>query len=133
MFLYSPGLAAGGPGVPWITVSPSGGWRKAASTPIEPPAPGRFSTTTGWPSLSLRILASSRELLSVMPPGVNGTTKLIGRVGQVCPAASAGAKAATTHSPASAFLQNLSMQVSRWLFAISTTYRNVFLYFVENQ
>src|SRR6218665_3863046 len=110
-----------------------GGWRTAASTPIEPPAPGRFSTTTGWPSLSLRILASSRELLSVMTPGGNGTTKVIGRVGQLCPAASASAKAATTHSPASAFLQNLSMQVSRWLFTISTTYRNVFLYFVENQ
>ncbi len=46
-----------------------------------PPAPGLFSTTTGWPSRSLRLFAVKRAALSVTPPGANGTTQVIGRFG----------------------------------------------------
>jgi hypothetical protein len=46
-----------------------------------PPAPGLFSMITGWPSRSLRLLAVKRAALSVTPPGENGTTQVIGRLG----------------------------------------------------
>ncbi len=48
-----------------------------------PPAPGRFSTTNDTPSNSPMRLATAREVVSVTPPGVNGTIQLIGLVGNV--------------------------------------------------
>ena len=39
-----------------------------------PPAPGLFSITTDWPQTSCRRLPTSRAVISVEPPGVNGTT-----------------------------------------------------------
>src|SRR5574337_1286275 len=84
------------------------GWREAASTPSEPPAPGRLSTSTGWPSLVPRILASTRAVLSVMPPGVKGTTKVMGLVGQLSPAACAApASRAAVPIPANTFFKSL--------------------------
>jgi hypothetical protein len=47
-----------------------------------PPAPPWFSTTTCWPSWSLRYWAVSRAIMSTPPPAVSGTTSLIGRLGQ---------------------------------------------------
>ena len=48
---------------------------------MAPPAPGRFSTTAGWPSLG-RICDSSRAGMSVGPPGADGTMSRIGLSGR---------------------------------------------------
>src|SRR5206468_1578724 len=39
-----------------------------------PPAPGLFSITTVWPHTSCRRLPTRRAVMSVEPPGGNGTT-----------------------------------------------------------
>ena len=62
-------------------VVPSGADFATASTPIMPPAPARFSTTTGWPSLSLMRGAMAREMRSALPPGGKLTMKRIGLEG----------------------------------------------------
>ena len=45
-----------------------------------PPAPGRFSTTNGWPSVSVSFCAVARARMSVVPPAGNGTTTRTGLV-----------------------------------------------------
>jgi hypothetical protein len=45
--------------------------------PIEPPAPGRLSTITGWPHAALSRSLTIRPMTSVALPGVNGTMILI--------------------------------------------------------
>lgn len=45
-------------------------------------APGRFSMNTGCPSLSCRCWLNERAKVSIMPPGVLGTMKRMGFVGQ---------------------------------------------------
>ncbi len=45
------------------------------------PPPGLFSTITGWPSFPLNFSASRRLMMSVAPPGENGTTIRTGRAG----------------------------------------------------
>src|SRR4030088_3321935 len=52
------------------------------SAAMLPPAPGLFSTTTDWPQTSCRRLLTRRAVMSVEPPGVNGTTKRTDFVGQ---------------------------------------------------
>src|SRR3954464_10376747 len=52
-----------------------------------PPAPGRFSTSTGWPSAADNLSLTLRAMMSVALPGVNGTTMRTGFVGKVCAAA----------------------------------------------
>src|SRR5260221_6701315 len=47
-----------------------------------PPAPGLFSTTTDWPQTCCRRLPTRRAVISVEPPGANGTTTRTGLVGQ---------------------------------------------------
>jgi hypothetical protein len=47
-----------------------------------PPAPGLFSTTTDWPQTSCKRLETRRAVISVEPPGVNGTTTRTGLTGQ---------------------------------------------------
>src|SRR5512133_91756 len=66
--------------------------------PSVPPAPARFSTTTGWPSRAASPAATRRPSRSLDPPGGKGTTSLIGRVGKAgC--ASAGRATAPSASP----------------------------------
>src|SRR4051794_954900 len=55
-----------------------------------PAAPGRLSTSTGWPIICDIAFAIIRAVLSVTPPAPNGTTQVIGRLGYVS-AAAAGA------------------------------------------
>src|SRR5215831_1676501 len=55
-----------------------------------PPAPGLFSTTTDWPQISCKRLPTRRAVMSVDPPGVNGTTMRTGFVGQSAPNARDG-------------------------------------------
>src|SRR5262245_36628731 len=70
-------------------VWPSGAALTAASAPIMPAAPGRFSTTTGWPSCALRLGASARPTLSRSPPGGKGTIIFSGLVGNSAACATA--------------------------------------------
>ena len=64
------------------SVWPSGLALATTSTPITPPAPPRFSTTIEWPFHSCDSLAATvRAVMSVPPPGANGTTKVTGREG----------------------------------------------------
>jgi len=46
--------------------------------PIVPLAPGRFSMTMGCPRAGEMALAMARAVMSVVEPGVKGTTKFIG-------------------------------------------------------
>jgi hypothetical protein len=63
-------------------VQPSGAARVTTSEPTLPAAPGRLSTTTGWPNVSYNAGAISRAMMSLPPPGANGPTHRIGRLGQ---------------------------------------------------
>src|ERR1700679_109635 len=47
-----------------------------------PPAPGIFSTTTGWPSARAIRSLTTRATVSVGPPALNGTTTVMGRDGK---------------------------------------------------
>jgi hypothetical protein len=60
-------------------------------------APGRFSTTTVWPSASLRSWEICRAKVSVAPPGTKATIRRTGRSGKVCACAGMLA-AASTHA-----------------------------------
>src|SRR6516225_8001217 len=61
-----------------------------ASAATEPPAPGLFSTMT-VPSVRLTLSAHGRPMMSNAPPGGNGKTSLIGRVGKLSALARRGA------------------------------------------
>src|SRR5262249_36240508 len=58
-----------------------------------PLAPVRFSTTTDWPRRAPSRSATTRALVSVTPPGANGTTRRSGRAGQSCACAPSAARA----------------------------------------
>src|SRR6266702_8023483 len=55
-----------------------------ASTPKVPPAPARFSTTTGWPRIFSSAGCIARATASVLPPAGNGTKKRMDRSGKDC-------------------------------------------------
>src|SRR5579872_2438925 len=57
------------------------------SAAILPPAPPLFSTTTDWPQTSCKRLLMRRAVISVEPPGANGTTTRTGLTGQSAPEA----------------------------------------------
>ncbi len=52
------------------SVCPSGAAFATASVPMMPEAPGRFSTTPGWPSRGRSRSATSRAVMSLAPPAV---------------------------------------------------------------
>ena len=54
------------------------GERAARVTPIVPPAPVTFSTTTVWPSAARIRSLRARASASVGPPAANGTMMVIG-------------------------------------------------------
>ena len=74
--------------------------------PVEPPAPGMFSTTTDWPRGPCVRSATRRAIASADPPAGNATITVMGRVGYVwalatpASAAIAGAPAARAHARA---------------------------------
>src|SRR6266853_1570738 len=74
---------------PRSSVYPSGAAFAASSLERFPFEPGRFSTTTGWPSASPSLGASTRAIVSVAPPGGLGTSRRTGRVGYCAEAAAA--------------------------------------------
>ncbi len=79
----SPNMVVTSPGRPWRSMAELvAAARATASAPMVPPAPGRFSTTTGWPRICDSRWATTREELSVMPPAAKGTTQVMPRLGQ---------------------------------------------------
>jgi hypothetical protein len=66
------------------SVCPSGADFATSTTPILPFAPGRFSTTTGWPSVSWSFAPSARPIWSAAPPGGKFTTMRSDLAGKVC-------------------------------------------------
>ena len=69
------------------TVWPSAGARATTSVPMIVLAPGRFSTTTLWPSALLSGCDSARATTSFDPPAGNGTTSRTTLDGKGCAAA----------------------------------------------
>src|SRR5215510_9211748 len=65
---------------------------------MRPPAPLRLSITIGWPSVALACWATSRASMSIEPPGVKGTTSVIGLLGKSSARATAGARDAPTRA-----------------------------------
>src|SRR5215813_12737954 len=74
-------------GVASNTVHPSGGALVTISAPITPPPPARLSTTTVCLRVSLILAPTVRPVMSVAPPGANGTTTRIGFAGYACASA----------------------------------------------
>src|SRR6266496_4377819 len=89
MFLLVCGRTTRFPPCPAAIVYPSGADFATKSRPSMPLAPGRFSTSTGWPSRSVIFGPIRRDMMSVVLPGGNGTTILIGLEGQDCASAAA--------------------------------------------
>src|SRR6476469_2541841 len=58
--------------------------RAARITPVVPPAPGEFSTITGWPRCGRMPSAMMRAMVSVDPPAASGTRIVTGRDGKDC-------------------------------------------------
>src|SRR3954468_24624270 len=54
------------------------------SAPMLPPAPGRLSTITCWPSAALIGAATRRAMISPPPPAEDPTMMRIGLVGYAC-------------------------------------------------
>ena len=54
---------------------PSGSWVATHFAPTRPPAPRRFSTITGWPSVALSFSARMRAIVSEALPGVTPEMK----------------------------------------------------------
>ena len=52
------------------------------SEPVMPPPPGTFSMMICWPSVSPSVGCRMRASVSIGPPAANGTTMVIGRLGQ---------------------------------------------------
>src|SRR5574337_685698 len=89
------GANATGPLKPSASVQPSGGDLAATSTPSMPPAPGLFSTTTGWPQRSLSLSPRTRATTSSELPAGAGTTMRTGRGGHGVWASAASGSAAS--------------------------------------
>src|SRR5262249_34750552 len=64
------------------SVWPSGAALAVCSVAMLPPAPARFSTTTGWPQRSPSFWATRRAMMSVPPPGVKPTSMRTGLAGK---------------------------------------------------
>ena len=75
------GLAAVVDTVATPSVYPSGAERAVSLAPTMPPPPALFSTITFWPRALPRGSAITRAMMSVVPPGANGTCSLITLLG----------------------------------------------------
>ena len=93
------GLMACVPVTPNSSVCPSAGARATSTLPVAPPAPGRLSTITGWPSAVDRRWAMKRPMTSAPPPGANGTMIVMGFAGQACAKAVAATATASASAP----------------------------------
>src|SRR5262245_53165740 len=64
-----------------------------------PFAPGRLSTITCWPQVSVSFWATARAMMSTPPPAACGTMIRTGRLGNCCAAAPAQTSARATAQP----------------------------------
>jgi hypothetical protein len=71
-----------------------------ASVPMVPPAPGRFSTTKGWPKTDEKWFAAARPAVSGVEPGGNGTMTRTGRSGHAAACCARTREAARTGAAA---------------------------------
>src|SRR5258708_32655064 len=73
----------------WLGRSEAGGVQRSGALVascagrIVPPGPGLFSTTSGWPLVSVSACASARARMSLTPAGGQGTMTLTGLAGYV--------------------------------------------------
>ena len=67
---------------PISSVWPSGVALATCAAPKVAPAPGLFSTITGWPMAEESLVDTARASTSVVPPAGNGTTMVTVLVGQ---------------------------------------------------
>src|SRR5687768_16675404 len=74
-----------------------------------PPAPPRFSTSTGWPRRSDIFWPTSRATVSAKPPAANATTVRTGLAGYACASAPDMPLAAAMPAIAAATLMFLLM------------------------
>ena len=70
------GLAAVVETVAMPSEYPSGADLAVSLAPTTPPPPALFSITTLWPSARPRGSEMTRAMMSVVPPGANGTCSL---------------------------------------------------------
>jgi hypothetical protein len=84
------GLITSAPALTMPTVVPSGADFATMSVPSTPPWPGRLSTTTVWPVISDMRCPTTRAMMSLGPPGGNGTISRIGFLGRSSAAAKVG-------------------------------------------
>ena len=61
------------------SVCPSGAALAMAEAPMTPPAPGRFSITTGWPKARPSATEAERAMVSTPEPALTGSTTRTGR------------------------------------------------------
>src|SRR6516165_1985576 len=73
--------------------------RATAVEPMVPPAPPRLSMMTATPSVAESLSAMARANTSLDPPGGNGTTKVMLRLGQACANAAPGHADARRSAP----------------------------------
>src|SRR5467141_1433613 len=85
--------------MPTSSVCPSGVAFATASPATMPLPPTRFSTTTGWPSVSLRRAAMRRPTRSGPPPGGIGTSRRTGLEGYCAAATDAKRATVTARNP----------------------------------
>ena len=101
--------------IPASSVKPSGADFATICAPIAVLAPARFSITTGWPQRSLMRWPTKRAMMSVGPPGGNGTMMRIGAVrksSRRSDCAAAGTIAAASAIAASAKREHVRPQSS---------------------
>ncbi len=72
------------PAVSRVMLYPSGGAWVTMLAAMPPPPPVLFSTVMVWPSRSAILSASSRPMMSGLPPGEVPTRMRSGRCGQFC-------------------------------------------------
>src|SRR5262245_37973416 len=77
-----------------------------------PPAPGRFSTISGWPLANCaKPFDRLRDSVSAAPPAPTGTSNRTGRSGH-CAACCENAGATTDAAPAAAVILRMSRRVT---------------------
>src|SRR5688572_11464040 len=78
-----------------------------------PPPPGRLSTTTCWPQVSLIFNAIRRARRSVALPAVNGMIRRTGLVGKFCDVCAAIPGAAASAMPVATKVTNVVLCKAR--------------------
>src|SRR5471032_1740078 len=93
------------------SVCPSGAARATDALPMMPPPPVRFSTTTPCLNSFCSTSPASRPRMSVVPPGVNGTTMVIGPDGYCCATATPDSDARSRAVPTNRAAMVISVSV----------------------